>query len=73
MVLDFRRCSLLLPQITRKRAKRTGSWCREFTIFEDREPLVERVLKHQVVVLLMIGANASLRQQSFRAHLASTF
>jgi len=27
-----------------------------FTSFEDREPHVERVLKHRMVVLLMIGA-----------------
>jgi len=31
--------------------------CREFTTFEYREPPVERVLKHRIVVLLNIRAN----------------
>jgi Transposase len=49
--------SLLLPRITRKIAKRDRSYCCEFTSFEYREPLVERVLKYRIVVLLMIGGN----------------
>jgi len=48
---------LLLPRMTRKIAKRDRSSCCECTRFEYREPLVERVLKHQIVVLLMIGGN----------------
>src|SRR5215467_2417045 len=56
MVLTGAVCLLLLPQITRKLAKRGGSYCCAFTSFAYREPLVERVFKHRIVVLLNIGA-----------------
>src|SRR5215469_7171162 len=56
MVLTGAVCLLLLLQITRKLAKRGSSFCCEFTSFEYREPLVERVFKHRIVVLLNIRA-----------------
>jgi quinol monooxygenase YgiN len=40
----------------KERGVRPCLCCCEVTPFEDREPPVERVLKHRIVVLLMIGA-----------------
>ena len=60
-------CLLLLSQITRKFTKRGSSFCCEFTSFEHREPLMERVFGHRIVGLLDIRAKIP-SFESKRAH-----
>ena len=46
---------LFLLHTLRKIVKRDCSRCSEFTRFKYREQLVERILKRQIVLLLIIG------------------